>query len=196
MKGNTGSGGGVRETMATRSLDQQKSEAFAERMMNVLNGASITLMTSIGHQVGLFDTMADLPPSTSRQIAEAASLNERYVREWLGAMVMGRIVDYDPTEKTYSLPREHSAWLTRAAGTDNLALQAQYIPLLAQVEAPIIDCFRDGGGVPYSAYPRFQRLMAEESGAVHDAALVDTILPLVPGLHERLLAGIELADVG
>jgi SAM-dependent methyltransferase len=38
--------------------------------------------------------------------------------------------------------------------------------------------------------------MAEESGAVHDAALVDTILPLVPGLPERLLEGIDVADIG
>jgi SAM-dependent methyltransferase len=50
--------------------------------------------------------------------------------------------------------------------------------------------------VPYAAFPRFQQLMAEDSGAVHDAALVDAILPLVPGLPARLAAGIEAADVG
>jgi SAM-dependent methyltransferase len=38
--------------------------------------------------------------------------------------------------------------------------------------------------------------MAEDSAAVHDAALVDAILPLVPGLPERLRAGIDVADVG
>ena len=45
--------------MADQSFDQTRSEAFAGRMMDVLNGAGITLMTSIGHQVGLFDAMAD-----------------------------------------------------------------------------------------------------------------------------------------
>ena len=39
--------------------------------------------------------MAELPPATSTQIADAAGLNERYVREWLGGVVAGRIVDYD-----------------------------------------------------------------------------------------------------
>ncbi len=58
--------------MADQSFDQARAEAFAGRMMDVLNGASVTLMTSIGHQVGLFDVMADLPPATSQQIAEAA----------------------------------------------------------------------------------------------------------------------------
>ena len=182
--------------MADHPFDEARAEAFAGRMMDVLNGAAITLMTSIGHQVGLFDTMASLSPASTSQIAEAAGLHERYVREWLGAMVTGGVIEYDPVTQAYALPPEHAAWLTRAAGTNNLALQAQFVPLLAEVEQPLIDCFRNGGGVPYSAFPRFQRLMAEDSGAVHDAALVDTILPLVPDLPKRLAAGIDVADVG
>jgi 2-polyprenyl-3-methyl-5-hydroxy-6-metoxy-1,4-benzoquinol methylase len=176
--------------------DQAKSEAFAGQMMGVLNNAAVALMASVGHQVGLFDTMARLPPATSTQIATAAELNERYVREWLGVMVTGRIVDHNPSDETYALPPEHAAWLTRAAGSNNLALQTQYIPLMAQVDERIVECFRRGGGVPYAAYPRFQRLMAEESGAVHDASLIDTILPLAPGLTARLRTGIDVADIG
>jgi hypothetical protein len=63
--------------MATRELDQAKSEAFAERMIGILNDAALALMTSIGHRTGLFDAMAGLPPSTSQQIADTANLNER-----------------------------------------------------------------------------------------------------------------------
>lgn len=182
--------------MMKPELDQAKSEAFAGQMVRVLNDAAVALMTSVGYQVGLFDTMANLPPSTGTQIATAAELNERYVREWLGVMVTGRIVDFNLADETYTLPPEHAAWLTRAAGTNNLALQTEYVPLLAQVEERIIECFRRGGGVPYSAYPRFQRLMAEESGATHDASLTAVILPLVPGLVGRLQTGIDVADIG
>jgi SAM-dependent methyltransferase len=177
-------------------FDEARSEAFAGQMIGVLNDASLALMASIGHQTGLFDAMADAPAATSEQIAGAAGLQERYVREWLGAMVTGKVVDYEPETGAYSLPAEHAAWLTRSAGPNNLAAQTQYIPLLAQIEAPLIDCFRNGGGVPYAAYPQFQRLMAEDSGAVHDAALIDTILPLVAGLTERLESGIDVLDAG
>lgn len=177
-------------------MDQAKSEVFAERFLSDLNSAAVVLMTSIGHQVGLFDAMNEKPPATSEQIAAEAGLNERYVREWLGAMVTGRVVDHDPDEGTYSLPPEHAAWLTRAAGMNNMGLQAQYIPLIAEVEQQVIAAFRQGGGVPYSAYTRFHRLMAEDSGAANDSALIDTILPLVPGLPERLKAGIDVADIG
>ncbi len=183
--------------MTVQEFDRAKAEEFAERMVDVLNHGALALMTSIGHRTGLFDAMKGLPPSTSGQIADAANLNERYVREWLGAMVTGRIVVvHDAERKTFLLPPEHSAFLTRAAAPENIAAFAQYVPLLGAVEDRIVECFEKGGGVPYSAYPRFQEVMAEDSGQTVVSALVDSILPLVPGLTERLEAGIDVLDVG
>ena len=75
--------------MTAQTFDSTKAEAFAERILGMMNGSALALMTSIGHRTELFDTLAELPPSTSQQIADAAGLNERYVREWLGAMVTG-----------------------------------------------------------------------------------------------------------
>ena len=182
--------------MTISELDQAKAEQFADRMVGILNEGAIALMTSIGHRTGLFDTMAGLPPSTPRQIASAAGLNERYVREWLGAMVVGRIVIDDPENETYHLPQEHAAFLTRAASPDNIAAFTQYIPLLGSVEDGIVESFKNGGGVPYSSFPRFQEVMAEDSGQTVLPALTDHILPLVPGLTERLEKGIDVLDVG
>jgi SAM-dependent methyltransferase len=182
--------------MATRQLDEARTEAFAERMLDSLNAASVTLMTSVGYRTGLFDRLAELAPSTSQEIADAAGLNERYVRESLGAMVTGRVVEYDPGERTYSRPPEHAASLTRAAAPDNIAAVAPYIPLFGSVETGVIDCFRNGGGVPYSAYPGLQEQLDNETRPVYDATLVDKTLPVVPGLVERLEAGIDVADIG
>lgn len=81
-------------------LNQAKKDAFAGKMVGILNGGMLALMTSIGRQSGLFETMAKLPASTSEGIAKAAGLNERYVREWLGAMVTGGVVEYDPHAHT------------------------------------------------------------------------------------------------
>jgi 2-polyprenyl-3-methyl-5-hydroxy-6-metoxy-1,4-benzoquinol methylase len=182
--------------MTTQTLDATKAEAFAQQMLGMLNNAALALMTSIGHRTELFDTMAELPPSTSQQIADAAALNERYVREWLGTMVTGGFVDYDPTAKTYVLPGEHAAFLTRAVASDNIAVFAQFIPLLGTVEEQIIDCFYKGGGVPYSEFKRFHAVMAEDSGQTVVSALFDHVLPLIPGLTEALQHGIDVLDVG
>jgi hypothetical protein len=119
-------------------FDNAKANAFAGKLLEILNGGCLSLMISVGHKTGLFDTLSVLQsPGTSEEIAEKANLNERYVREWLGGMVVGGIVEYFPNEKTYLLPPEHSAFTTRAAGIDNLALFSQYykwlqIPLQAK----------------------------------------------------------------
>jgi SAM-dependent methyltransferase len=177
-------------------LDQAKSQSFAQRMLGTLNQASVALMTVTGHKVGLFDLMADLPASTSEQIAAAGALDERYVREWLGAMVTGAIVEYDPAERTYRLPPEHAAYLTRSAGADNLAVMMQFVPMMASVESKVAECFREGGGVAYSHFDDFHPLMVECSGGVQDASLLSTTLPLVPGIVEKLHSGIDVLDVG
>jgi SAM-dependent methyltransferase len=182
--------------MSEALLDTTRVEAFGQQMGDVLNHATLALLMSIGHQVGLFDTLAELPPASSHEIAGAAGLQERYVREWLGGMTVARVVEYDAEQRTYRLPPEHAAFLTRAAGPENLAGATQFIALLAGVESRLVDCFRHGGGVPYSEYTEFHRLMAEDSGAVFDAALIDAILPLVPRLPERLRDGIDVADIG
>jgi 2-polyprenyl-3-methyl-5-hydroxy-6-metoxy-1,4-benzoquinol methylase len=180
----------------TPPLDQAKSEAFAEQLLGMLNSAALSLMLSIGHKTGLFDTMNNLAPSTSEYIAKAAGLQERYVREWLAALVTGRIIEYDAASGTYHLPAEHAAWLMREAGPNNLAFQQQYIVLLASVQDEVVTCFSKGGGVAYSSFPQFQRLMAEDSAQIVDVSLVQTTLPLIPGLVERLQEGIDVADIG
>ncbi|MDT5245853.1 MAG: hypothetical protein QOD36_3229 [Mycobacterium sp.] len=178
------------------TIDADTTEEFAKRIVGVIDDASLAILLSIGHQTSLWDTLAEFQSATSSQIADAAGLNERYVREWLGGVVAAQVVEYDPTAQTYSLPPHRAAVLTRTAGPDNLARVAQFIPLLAEVEQKIIGCFQNGGGLPYSEYPRFHTLMAEQSGAGFDAALVDVVLPLADGLPERLRAGADVADIG
>jgi 2-polyprenyl-3-methyl-5-hydroxy-6-metoxy-1,4-benzoquinol methylase len=184
------------QTGSTAIFDPAKAEAFAGRMLNTLNSGALTLMISIGYRTELFDTLADLPPSTSEQIADAAGLNERYVREWLGAMVTGALVDYDPITQTYALPAEHAAFLTRGAEPNNFALFMQFPPMLALVEDQIIDCFYKGGGVPYSEFKRFHAVMAEASNQGTVIPLIDGVLPLVPELTQALQNGIEVLDLG
>ncbi|MEE8574187.1 MAG: class I SAM-dependent methyltransferase, partial [Thermodesulfobacteriota bacterium] len=173
-------------------------EAFGDNMIGVLNSGALALMTSVGHRTGLFDTMDGLAPLSSTEIAKASGLNERYVREWLGAMVTGRIVECDASgaEPLFSLPAEHAAFLTREAAPDNIAAFAQYIPLLGSVEDKIVKCFKKGGGVAYSEYPRFHDVMAEDSGQSVLPALIDSILPLSEGLPARLAEGIDVMDIG
>lgn len=181
--------------MKDSNYNQQKAEQFSQSLVDVFNKSAIALALSLGHRCGIFAAMANLPASTSKQIADAANLNERYVREWLGTMVTGRVVNYFPETKTYQLPEEHAAFLTDD-GEYNFASGMQFVPILAQIEDKLVECVRNGGGVPYSEYPRFHEVMASESSQTVVAALEAYILPLVPGLVEKLEGGIDVLDVG
>jgi hypothetical protein len=182
----------LEETMTAHKLEQDKVELFAQKMMGILNGGALALMTSLGHRTGLFDRLATLEPSTSAQIAEATNLRERYVREWLNAMTTGGIINYNETDATYSLPPEHAACLTRAAGPNNMATTTQFLAVLGAVEDRVVESFRNGGGVFYQEFPRFHEVMAEESSQTVTAGLFEHVLPLVPDITEQLESGIDM----
>ncbi|HLS67972.1 MAG TPA: class I SAM-dependent methyltransferase [Kiloniellales bacterium] len=184
---------GATDTGPTKTGD---AEVFLERVCGILDSGAVAIMLSVGHRTGLFDVMAGMPPSSSAAIADQAGLAERYVREWLAALVMADIVHHDPIERTYHLPSAHAACLTREAPLGNMAFFGEHIALLGQVRDRVLECFRSGGGTRYEDYPCFHQLMAEDSGQTVVAQLFETILPLVPGLTERLETGIRVMDAG
>lgn len=176
--------------------ETKTEKGFDEKLLDIYNGAATTLMIAVGHRTGLFDKMAEIGAASSEHLARAATLNERYVREWLNAMTVSGIVKYDADQKIYTLPPEHAQLLIRKSGKDNLAVFAQYVSVMADVEDEIVDCFHKGGGVPYSAYKRFHEVMAEDSGQSLVPVLLETVLPLVDGLDRKLEQGIDVMDIG
>lgn len=164
------------------------------RLVTIMNGAALALALSIGHRTGLLDALAQ-GPTTAEGLADRAHLDERYVREWLGAVTTGRITQHDPDAMTYWLEPDMAGLVTRG-GEVNAAVFTQYLAVLGAVEDDIVECFCTGAGVPYERFPRFHDVMAEDSAQNVTAALDEAILPLVPGIQQRLADGIEVLDVG
>ncbi|WP_404402809.1 class I SAM-dependent methyltransferase [Pelagibacterium halotolerans] len=177
-------------------LDMNAAEAFAETVADTLNSGAVATMMAIGHRLGLYDTLAGMPRATSTAIADKAGLAERYVREWLAVMVTGGIVFYDPADRTYRLPATHAACLTSDAPLGNLAVYAQHVALIGQIQDRVLSAFRTGEGMAYGDYPCFHEIMAEDSGQTVTAQLFDVILPLAEGIIERLEMGIDVLDAG
>lgn len=176
-------------------IDAAKVEAFSERLFGHFNSSFVTYMVDVGHRTGLFDALSR-GPATSSALAARSGLQERYVREWLGAIVTAGVADYESTTEQYSLPVEHAACL--AGDTPlNVAPLSLLSGLLAQHIQPVARSFREGGGVPYSQYrPDFTDVMDGLGRATFDALLVDVIVPLAGELRERLEEGIDVADIG
>ncbi len=169
-------------------------DAVVERLLRILDDGAVCILTSIGQEVGLFDTLAALPPATSVQVADAAGLDERYLREWLGGMVTAGFVEYVPEDRTYYICPDHTPFLTGNT-PDNLARTMRFVSLMGLVQPKVVEAFRHGGGLSYDDYPGFHHLQAADSAAVKDTSLLDTILPLA-GVTDRLEQGIDVADIG
>lgn len=182
-------------------LDPERVEQFGSRMLSLLNNGALTLMISIGHKTGLFETMAALPAVTSHELAKTAGLYERYVREWLATMYVGGIIStQDVKDKSddikFYLPPENAAFLTWGRGPENVAVLSQYISILSSFEAKSVECFRSGKGIPSSEFGELKSIMAADAAQTIASSLVDWILPLSEGmLIADLRAGIDVLDV-
>jgi SAM-dependent methyltransferase len=175
--------------------DRKRVQEFARKLFGHYTSGMLTMMVDVGHRTGLFEAAAQ-GPGTSQQLADRAGLDERYVREWLGAMVTGGVMEYEPSSRTYRLPREHAVCLT-GTSSRNLAAGSQALAMLAQRLPAVAACFKNGGGVPYGAFrPDFTDYMDASWRLLYDGLLIKGFLPLAQDLPERLAAGIRVADLG
>lgn len=181
-------------TSEPSTIDEQAVEEFAGRLFDLFTGAALSCLVNIGHRTGLFEAAA-AGPATSAELAVRAGLDERYVLEWLGAMATAGIFEYEASIESYWLPREYAACLT-GDRVENLAPVARFTTMLARNVAEVAEAFRHGGGVPYGAFvPEVHDVMDALWGPVYRDLLVPEIVPLAPGLPERLTRGARVADV-
>lgn len=177
------------------AINPEVAEAFAGKLIQTFNHGALSTMISLGYRAELFDAMDDIGPCTIEMLVEKG-YNARYVEEWLATMVTGEVIAYDSIDRTYTLPKEHAAFLTRSAGIDNLGVLFQFVPVWTNVEDELLHCLRHGGGIPYERNERFHRVMADDSGKNFRSGLMDGLLPLAEGLIEKLESGINVLDVG
>ena len=176
-------------------LDRKRVQEFARKLFGHYTSGILTLMVDIGHTTGLFEALAR-GGVTSAALADRAGLDERYVREWLGAVTTGGIVDYDPVSGTFTLPPEHAVCLT-GSSSRNLAANSQVLAMLARRLGRVTECFRAGGGVPYAEFrPDFTAYQDAAWRLLYDGLLIKGFLPVAKGLPARLGAGIRVADIG
>ena len=133
-----------------------------------------------------------------REIAAEAGLDERYVREWLGAMVTGGVVEYEPGDATYALPPRarraaHARGAARQPGRD----AASGSPCSARSRTRSSSASSAAAACRTRRTRASTRVMAEESDQTVVAALVEQRrCRSCRGLREALARGIDVLDVG
>lgn len=190
--------------------DPAAAARLASTVVSAVNDSAICLLISLGHQLGLFSVLSRLSarPRSVLTIAKSArDLHPRYVQEWLSAMACVGIVDQvlvtsDPSGpshaelRKYRLPPEHAVLLNWGSRAGNMALLAQYVPILGRLEDAVAGCFRTGTGLGASSFAHLDSVASLDAVQTMGDAIETRMLAKVPGLLDQLNAGACVLCVG
>jgi 2-polyprenyl-3-methyl-5-hydroxy-6-metoxy-1,4-benzoquinol methylase len=179
------------------TIDQAKAEAFVHKAFGDVSGAMVSIMCSLGDQLGLFKDLNANGPATSDELAQRAGIQERYAREWLSSMAGAGYLTYDPSSRRFTLPAEHAPVLAQENGPIFFGGMYQQLPAMVGVYDQLLNAFRQGGGVSQAAYgERFWDGFERFSSGQFENLLVPVWIPAMPDVQAKLERGALVADVG
>lgn len=178
-------------------VDPQKVEDFVGKVLVDTSATMTTLLAVLGDRLGLFKDLHKNGPATSSELASRTGIQERYAREWLGGMATAGYLLYDVEREIFTLPPEHAPALAEEAGPYFFGGLYQMLPAMADVLDELTRVFRDGGGVPFSAYNgNLWDGMERFTNSWFENLLVQEWIPEMPDVASKLETGARVADVG
>jgi 2-polyprenyl-3-methyl-5-hydroxy-6-metoxy-1,4-benzoquinol methylase len=179
------------------AIDEAKLEAFMGQFVGDLGAAMTAPLVMIGDKLGLYRAMADGESVTPAQLADKTDCRERYIREWLSQQAASGYIEYDPATATFRLPPEQAMALTDEDSPAFIPGAFQLLAAVVKDEPQITERFRSGEGFGWHEHhedlfegtERFFR-------PGYLASLVDSWLPALEGVADKLSAGARVADIG
>ncbi|HEY1799086.1 MAG TPA: class I SAM-dependent methyltransferase [Stellaceae bacterium] len=178
-------------------MNEAKLNQLVGTLITDLGGASSVAMVRLGDALGLYKALHAKGPMTSQELAVVANVNERYLREWLANQAASNYLSYDPIDQRFALPEEQ-AMIFAVEESPCYMLGGFDLMAAMIVNQPLVEAaFRTGGGVAWGdqagcmfcAVARFFR------PGYHNH-LVDSWLPALDGVVEKLERGARVADIG
>ncbi|MFI6480730.1 class I SAM-dependent methyltransferase [Nonomuraea sp. NPDC050663] len=172
------------------------SQAFADRLFTAALGAIDVLSVHLGDRMGWYRALAEDGPATPAELVARAGGAGRYATEWLEQQAATGILVVRPDGR-FVLPEGAAEVLTDPSSLAYLAPLARMIAAAAVQMPALLEAYRTGGGVPWSAYGTDMR----ESQADMNRPWFEHALPAalagVADLHALLSRpGARIADVG
>ena len=184
--------------------DVRKSpDALVARLFEASIGMFDVMSVYVGDRLGLYRALQAGGPATAADLAARAGIDERYAREWLEHQAATGILEVDDVaaledRRQYRLPEAYVDALLNPDSPFSIAPLARSAVACAKVMPQLLEAYRTGGGVDWSAYGPD---MIEAQGDFNRPWLVNSfgneMLPAIPAIHERLIADqpARVADV-
>ena len=181
--------------------DEDRRDALVERLFMDSLGMAEVLTVHLGDRLGFYRAIDDAGSLTAPELANRADVFERYAREWLEQQAAAGILAVDdtgaePDRRRYSLPPGHAEPLLDRDSDASIAPIGRSFVAIAGAVPALIDAFRTGEGLPWTAYGRE---MTEAQGDFNRPwlrnAFASQYLPSIDDVHSLLTGGAKVADV-
>jgi len=176
-------------------LDEARIEERYAHLFGKVDGAMTCALGYLGDKLGLYAALAQHGPATSEELARAAGLHERWVREWLHQQAAAGVVLRE--DGRFLLDAESAEiYGTEESGVFGAGIFEILQGLLGTVDR-LEASFRTGQGEPYDAFgPLTARGIERMMGPFFRSRLVPEVLPALDGVEQKLRRGAKVADVG
>ncbi|HEU0289040.1 MAG TPA: methyltransferase domain-containing protein [Nocardioidaceae bacterium] len=185
------------QTPTATGVDEGEVTAFLQKVVADAAAVACATTVSLGDRLGIYTALAKAGPVTPGQLAERTGLSERHLREWLAAQVTSGYVEYDPADRTYSMPPAHAAVL---ADPDSPTYFAGFFTVaqgIAATEEALAEAYRTGGGIGWDAHPQaLSAGVARFRRTTYLHGMVQDWLPSLDGVVQKLRTGARVADIG
>ena len=183
-------------TPTTAPFDPDKLMGFVFHAVDEVGATLNTALVVMGDKLGYYTALAG-SPLTATELAERTGTAFPYAREWLNAQAAGHYLEYDPATTRYTLPPEYAVALTDESSP-------AYLPGFFQIalgtlgDAPRI--FADAAtadGLGWHQHSEDVHIGCERFFRPgYLANLVDSWLPALDGVVDKLNRGVSVADLG
>jgi 2-polyprenyl-3-methyl-5-hydroxy-6-metoxy-1,4-benzoquinol methylase len=179
------------------TIDTTRLESFMGQMMGHMTGSAMCFGVWLGDELGLYDALAGSGPLSADEVASATECHPRLVREWLDGQTAGGLIDYDPTADTYELSAEGAMALADDESPVFVArgmntLRAFYLDL-----DKVADAFRGDGALSWGDHhPCLFSGIEWFFRTGYRAMLTTEWIPALDGVHDQLVKGAKVADIG
>jgi len=179
------------------TVDGDKLMDFVFRAVDEVGATLNAALVVMGDKLGYYRILADKGPLTSAELAESSATALPYAREWLNAQAAGEYLTYDPASTRYTLPPEQAVALTME---DSPAFLPGFFQLaLGTVRDAdnLLSAARSGAGFGWHEHVSDVHIGCERFfRPSYHANLVESWLPALDGVVDKLQRGATVADVG
>ncbi len=180
-----------------KQVNQEKLNEFLGKVVGDFGAALSSTLTYIGVKLGIYKTMAGREPMTPVELAKETGLVERYVREWLINQAASGYVEYDSKTGKYFLSPEQTVALTDENSPAYVGGGTYVVKAMMRAEARISEAFQKGGGLLWGEHDPDLFVGTERFFRPgYTAHLVNSWIPALTGIEEKLKRGTKVADVG